>query len=63
MTDLCATCRHWIAPSWQTDGFGACHLPSARRDAKLPPIIKPRPDNAWLVTHETFGCVFQQDKD
>lgn len=62
MANICATCRHWVtpAPSINTGGFGTCHLPSARKDAKLPPVIKPRPDRGWLATEASFGCLFHE---
>lgn len=55
---VCKACRLWALPSWETGGFGTCHLPSARAAAKLLPVIKVRPAFSWLATHETFGCLF-----
>jgi len=65
MGNHCATCRHWVVPACETEGFGTCHLPSARRDAKLPPVLKMLPVKAfaWVATHETFGCVWHEGKE
>ena len=60
--NYCQTCKHFVAPSWDTGGFGTCYLPSFRKDNKLPPVIKPCPEG-WIAVSKTFGCPYHGDKN
>jgi hypothetical protein len=49
----CGTCRHHGRPTWDTGGFGTCSF-----IAKGLVRIVNRTENAYLATHESFGCSF-----
>ena len=62
---MCATCKLWTVPAWDTGGFGTCYLPGARRDRKELPVLRATGERgapAWVGTHGNFGCKFHEKR-
>jgi hypothetical protein len=58
----CKTCKHWEPSPNEGAGWGFCNLAEADSEKPINPatLAYARDGDAyhaWLVTHETFGCV------
>lgn len=59
--NYCQTCKHYMIPDWNTNGFGTCYLPSYCKDKKLSaPIISS--DSSYIIVYKKFGCPYHKDK-